>query len=74
MATNDSTRLIANPTACMYGVAVRSDGTFENVGVGSFDLNQAEELAGRLVELAKAISVKAAQQSIQLSQMRVNSR
>ena len=59
--------LITNPTACLYGVSVREDGTFENIGIGAFDIDQAEELACRLEAIAKAIRAKASQRSIQLA-------
>lgn len=59
--------LITNPTTCMFGVTVREDGTFENIGIGAFDIDQAEELACRLEAIAKAIGAKASQRSIQLA-------
>ena len=61
MAAANSTRLITNPTGCMFGVAIRMDGTFESVGIGSFDLGNARELADRLTALAEAIRAKSGQ-------------
>jgi len=58
MADTNSTRLITNPTECMYGVTIRVDGTFENVGIGSFDPSNGVELADRLTALAEAIRAK----------------
>ncbi|MER2540013.1 MAG: hypothetical protein ABTQ26_12300 [Azonexus sp.] len=61
MANANSTRIITNPTEGMFGVAIRSDGTFENVGIGSFDLRNGVELADRLTSLADAIRAKSGQ-------------
>ena len=61
MAAANSTRTITNPTDCLYGVAIKSDGTFENVGIGSFDPSNGVELADRLVALADAIRAKSGQ-------------
>lgn len=59
--------LITNPATGMYGVAIREDGTFENIGIGAFDIDQAEELASRLEAIAEAIRAKAARRSMQLA-------
>ena len=61
VANANSTRLITNPTEGMFGVAIRSDGTFENVGIGSFDPSNGVELADRLTALAEAIRAKSGQ-------------
>lgn len=61
MAAANSTRLITNPTAGMFGVAIREDGTFENVGIGSFDPSNGAELADRLAALADSIRAKSVQ-------------
>lgn len=46
---------IPSPKAAMYGVAINSDGTFENIGIGAIDAAQADEVAKRLVLLASAL-------------------
>ena len=61
MAAINSISLINNPTEGMFGVSIRSDGSFENFGIGSFDSSQGEELADRLTALAEAIRAKAGQ-------------
>ncbi|MBK7416396.1 MAG: hypothetical protein IPJ38_16155 [Dechloromonas sp.] len=61
MANQNSTRTITNPTDCLYGVAIKSDGTFENVGIGSFDPSNGVELADRLTAMAEAIRTKSGQ-------------
>lgn len=53
--------IISNPSEGMFGVAIRMDGTFENVGIGSFDPNNGVELADRLTALADAIRAKSGQ-------------
>lgn len=58
---------ITNPTTCMCGVTVREDGTFENIGIGTFDIDQAEEMASRLEAIAEAIRAKASQRLMQLA-------
>jgi hypothetical protein len=67
MAATNSTRLITNPTDCMFGVSIRMDGTFENIGIGSFDPSQGVELADRLAALAEAIRAKSGQHSVFLA-------
>lgn len=59
--------LITNPATGMYGVAICEDGTFENIGIGAFDIDQVEELACRLEAIAEAIRAKASQRSILLA-------
>ena len=49
---------IPAPSDALYGVAIRADGTFENVGIGSFKTSRANDLADRLVLLAEAIRAK----------------
>lgn len=69
MANSNSTPIISNPCAAMFGVSVRSDGTFENVGIGSFDLSKANELADRLLLMADAIRGKADKQAALLKSL-----
>lgn len=60
-------RVIQSAASAMYGVSLLSDGHMENIGIGSLDLDRAEEMACRLEAVAKAIRAKAAQRSIQLA-------
>lgn len=46
---------IPAPALAMYGVAIKTDGSMENIGIGHFDVEHAEELAGRLVAIASSI-------------------
>jgi len=55
---NKKTPTIPAPSDAMYGVAIRANGVFENVGIGSFNVDQAEQLADQLVLLAEAIRAK----------------
>ncbi len=59
--------VIQSAAAAMYGVSLMSDGHMENIGIGSFDIDRAEEMACRLEAIAEAIRTKAAQRSIQLA-------
>jgi hypothetical protein len=67
MADTNSTRTIPNPTEGLFGVSIRMDGTFENIGIGSFDPSQGVELADRLAALAEAIRAKSGQRSALLA-------
>lgn len=49
---------IPAPKNCLFGVAINSDGHLENVGIGSFDAIQAEQLASQLEQLAASIRAK----------------
>ena len=55
---NNSSPTIPAPKNGLFGVAINSDGSLENVGIGSFDVNQAEQLASQLELLAAAIRAK----------------
>jgi len=50
---------IPAPKEGLFGVAIRADGAMENVGIGSFDIKQAEQLACQLESLAGSIRAKA---------------
>ena len=50
----------------MYGVSLLSDGHMENIGIGSLDLDRAEEMACHLEAIAESIRAKAAQRNIQI--------
>ncbi len=67
MAKTNSNRRISNPSECLFGVAIHVDGTFEKVGIGSFDASQASQLADQLVSLAEAIRAKSGQRSALLA-------
>ncbi len=67
MANTNFTRLITNPTEGMFGVSIRMDGTFENLGIGSFAPRQGVELADRLASQAEAIRAKSGQRSALLA-------
>ena len=56
---NNSSPTIPAPKNCLFGVAINSDGSIENVGIGSFDVDRAEQLAAHLELLAAAIRAKA---------------
>ena len=56
---NTKSPTIPEPKDGLFGVAVRADGTLENVGIGSFDIEQAEQLACQLESLAGSIRAKA---------------
>lgn len=65
--TNQTTRVIQSSASAMYGVSLMSDGHMENIGIGCFDLDRAEEMACRLEAIAEAIRAKVAQRSLQLA-------
>lgn len=67
MANTTAPRVIQSSASAMYGVSLMSDGHIENIGIGSFDLESAEEMACRLEAIAEAIRTKAAQRSHQLA-------
>lgn len=67
MTYQTTPRVIQSSASAMYGVSLLSDGHMENVGIGSFDLNRAEEMACRLEAIAAAIRAKATQRSIKLA-------
>lgn len=56
---SEPSKIIPNPCGALFGVAIKSDGTFENVGIGSFGTDVADDLANRLIELAGAIKASA---------------
>ncbi len=58
-AKNSTTPIIANPCAALVGVSVRSDGTYENIGIGTFPTEQSGAISERLVALAEAIRAAA---------------
>lgn len=66
MTNQTAPRIIQSSASAMYGVSLLSDGHMENVGIGSFDLDRAEEMACRLEAIAEAIRIKAAQRSARL--------
>ena len=39
----------------MFGIAIKEKGEMEGVGIGSFDIEQADDLAGSLESLAESI-------------------
>ena len=47
------------PSSAMFGVAIRADGSMENIGIGTFETDQAEALANQLTALAEAIRAAA---------------
>jgi hypothetical protein len=51
----------------MYGVSLLADGHMENIGIGTFDIDRAEEMACRLEAIAAAIRAKAVEHSMQLA-------
>lgn len=58
-AQDSPKKIIPNPCSALFGVSINSDGSFENVGIGSFSSDKAEELSERLVALAGAIKATA---------------
>ena len=59
-------RVIQSAASAIYGVSLLADGQMENIGIGSFDIDRAEEMACRLEAIAAAIRAKAGQRSKQL--------
>lgn len=57
----DQNRTIPNPSSCLLGVSILANGALENIGIGTFRTEQAEEIAKRLIYLAKKIRLCAAQ-------------
>lgn len=56
----DQNRTIQNPSSGLFGVSILEDGTFENIGIGTFCTEQADEIAKRLINLAEKIRLCAA--------------
>lgn len=48
-------RIIPNPSTALIGVSIREDGSFENIGIGSFNTDKGKEIADRLVAIAKKV-------------------
>lgn len=67
MANTTAPRVIQSAASAMYGVSLLSDGHMENIGIGTFDIDRAEEMACRLEAIAAALRSKAAQRSTQIS-------
>ena len=61
-----ASRIIQSSASAMYGVSLLSDGHMENIGIGSLDLDRAEEMACHLEAIAESIRAKAAQRNIQI--------
>ncbi len=67
MANTTAPRVIQSAASAMYGVSLLADGHMENIGIGTFDIDRAEEMACRLEAIAAAIRAKAVEHSMQLA-------